>query len=107
MQFDITVCNLLTEKKIVMHKNDTDNIAKSEFEAMQTDPQQATFKNAIFKVMKQQNISEQKYLELLCEQAYYRYNTFTLQTDFEHTGYDENAEKDFAAQFKEYVEDNM
>lgn len=107
LEFDFTVCNLLSEKKILMSRTETDNIAKSEYEAMLTDPQQEAFKNALFKVMKQENVTEQKYLELLCEEAYYRYNNFTLQTDFEHTGYDQNADEDFETQFREYVEDNM
>lgn len=107
LEFDITVCNLLSEKKIAMHKSDTDSIAKAEYEAMQTDPQQTAYKEALFKVLEKENVSEQRYLELLCEAAYYRYNTLTLEKDFEHTGYDENSDEDFETQFREYVEDNM
>ena len=107
MAFYITVCNLLKEKNILMDKSETDSIATAEYESMLTDEQQATFREALFKVLQKENISKEKYLELACEIAYYKYNSFNLEKDFEHTEYDQKAEEDFDTQFKEYVEDNM
>ncbi len=103
LEFDIAVCNLAKKKGVSIDRDQTDSFAKSEFEIMKTDSSQEIYKEALFKVLEQENISQDKYMELGCEKAYYLYNTVALKQEFQKTYYDSSSKMNLDEQFEKYV----
>ena len=105
LKFDLTVCELCEEKRILLSRYDAEQTAQAEFSALKENND--IYYNILKEVLKELDISEEEYFKALALEAYCKYNGYTLKTDFEHTGYDSDADEDFDEQYEEYVNDSM
>lgn len=107
LQTEITVCKICEEKKILIPDWETREIAVVEYEALKADEERRVYYDALKKVLEEKGVSEAEYIDLLAEEAHYKYNKMLLERDFENTEYKKNDKKTFDEQFTDYIKENM
>ena len=92
------------EKDIFIDKERTTQTAKEEFELLNSDEAQELYASFVHKTLLEYNLSEEEYIELLCEKSYYHYNKIALKSYFGENLYESNSVKSLNEQFDDYVD---
>ena len=103
MEEEYKVLKLNKENDILLSWETIEKTAKTEFESLKTDESQKGYYEALKKHLDEQKITEEKYIELFSDKAYYTYNEMALQNFFSRNLYDESSDKSFNDQFEEYI----
>ncbi len=91
------------KKGILISRSKAKENAETEYGNLQTDETQSDYFVALKKAIADNGIDEDKYLDLLYSEAYYKYNRIVLKMDFNKNLYDENGSGTDEEQFKAYV----
>lgn len=100
---DFAICNECKEKGILINRSKAKENAETEYGNLQTDETQSDYFVALKKAIADNGIDEDKYLDLLYSEAYYKYNRIVLKMDFNKNLYDENGSGTDEEQFEAYV----
>ncbi len=101
---DIVILEYCKKQGIFIDRDSATELAKLELDNLNKDDSQNRYASILEHVLSEYKLSETDYLNLLCEQAYYKYNTQALQVYFDKNLYKENDNKTFDEQFQAYVE---
>lgn len=107
LERDLNVCHICEKEGILVTKAVAKEKAEAEYNALKTDKNQEIYYKALQTVLNEHKILEDKFLELLCEQAYYKYNLLALKHEFKNNQYDKNIEKTLDEQFDEYLDNSL
>ena len=100
---DLRICQLAEENKVLIGVEKVRKTAKDEFDNLKTDNGQNEYYNVLKKCLSEYEMTEDEYIDVLLEKAYYQYNEIALQEFFSKNGYDKQSDKTFAVQFEEYI----
>lgn len=101
---DIVILEHCKKQGIFIDRDSATELAKLELDNLNKDDSQNRYASILEHVLSEYKLSETDYLNLLCEQAYYKYNRQALQVYFNKNLYKENDNKTFDEQFQAYVE---
>ena len=79
--------------------------AKKEYQSLTTEEATKTYYFYVQKTLQEYEMTEERYVELLCKEGYYRYNRVSLKAYFGKKMYDENSKKSLDDQFDSYIDD--
>lgn len=99
-RFIIKCCN---EKGVFISNTSAKEYAKAEFDLLNENESQKSHSEFLKNALSEFELSEKDYLELLYEEAYYKYNRNALKGYFYENLYDESAELTPDEQFDEYI----
>ena len=103
LEEEYKVLKLNKENDILLSWETIEKTAKTEFESLKNDESQKGYYEALKRYLDEQKITEEKYIELFSDKAYYTYNEMALQNFFSRNLYDESSDKSFDDQFEEYI----
>lgn len=98
--FVIKCCN---EKGVLVSQDSAKKYAKIEFDNLNKDPSQKRYSSFLKNALSKFELSENEYLELLYEEAYYKYNRNALKEYFYENLYEDSVELTLDEQFDEYI----
>ena len=107
MQEDRMICSLCEEKGILVSKKSAQQAADTEYNRLKTNDSQKLYYKALLDTLDDHKISEEKYQDLLYDQAYYHYNRVTLKQYFINNLYVENDPRSLEEQFTQYLANNL
>lgn len=100
---DTAICSACEKNGILVSGDEAEKRAKAELNALQTNDTQSNYYAALKNILSENQISEDEYLKLLIDEAYYKYNRSALQAYFYDNIFDKSAANDFEQQFEEYI----
>ncbi len=100
---DITVIECCKKKGIFIDRDSSAQSAKIEFNNLNKDDSQKRYASILGNVLSEYEVSENEYLNLLCEDAYYKYNRMALKKIFYENMYEKNNNKTLDEQFDLYI----
>lgn len=101
---DNVIIECCKENGIFIDRERATKTAKQEFDFLNSDETQEIYASFVHKTLLEYGLSEQEYVELLCEQAYYKYNRIVLKKYFSENLYEENDNKSLDDQFDDYID---
>lgn len=101
---DAAIIECCKEKDILIDKDSTAKYAKKQFKEMNADDSQRRYNEILENKLSEFKITENEYLDLICEEAFYKYNRESLCKYFIENLYEENTDKTLDVQFNAYIE---
>lgn len=108
-----SIKNYLTEGKIIIENckkfdilvsmNDAEKTLQTEYEQIKADSTQDEYYNIILSTLKQNNITESQYLELMKIDSYYKYNKISFKKYFSTEFFDSSKNTTLDQQFDDYI----
>lgn len=101
---DFAIVKCCKEKGILIEKDTAIQYASLEFVNLKTDDSQEQYASALERVLSENKISENDYLMLLHDYAYYKYNSIALKAYFKKNLYNDTENTTLDEQFYAFVE---
>ena len=104
---DLKICSLCEREGILVSRQQAAKIAQTEYQNLKSQENQKNYYQAVLKILAEQEMTEEAYLELICDQAYYQYNRSTLRSYFAKEQYDESKDQSLDEQLDDYLNDSF
>ncbi len=101
---DTVIIKYCKEKGILIDKDSSVQAAKIEFDNLTKDDSQNRYTSILKNVLTEYKLSEDEYLNLVYEEAYYKYNRQAFKKYFYENSYEENNNKTLEEQLSDYIE---
>ena len=104
---DLKICSLCEREGILVSRQQAAKIAQTEYRNLKSQENQKNYYQAVLKILAEQEMTEEAYLDLICDQAYYLYNRSTLRSYFAKEQYDESKDQSLDEQLDDYLNDSF